>query len=219
MTEEIPPKVNYPANTNKEKVVGKPQSEPKVVQKKVVTKVITGEATHRKKTLGRKIAETFAGGDMKSVGNYILFDVVIPAAKAMLSDAASQGVERMLFGSVRRPGSGSSISAGVRSLKTNYNKMYYEPNSRREISQKARATHDFREVILDTRGDAEEVLERLIDLVDNYDVATVSDLYELVGLTGNFTDDKYGWTDLRDAQVVRVRQGYMLNLPQTTALD
>lgn len=75
--------------------------------------------------------------------------------------------------------------------------------------------HDFSDIILASRADAEEVLDRLRDLVSQYDVATVNDLYDLVGLTGEFTDDKWGWTDLRTASVRVVRGGYLLNLPRT----
>lgn len=210
------PKINYTGNSHKIKE-GKVASSGR---EKKVEKVISGEAVKRQKPLGRKVAETFAGDDVQTVGNYILFDVVLPAAKAMISDAASQGVERLLFGdSVRRPGTSAGRGAGH----TSYNRMYQPGTARstgnREISKRARANHEFDEVILGTRGEAEEVLERLSDLVDEYDSATVSDLYDLVGITGSFTDDKWGWTDLRTAGVSRVREGYLLSLPRTQPLD
>lgn len=208
--------VNYPGNTHKAKTE-KPEKKIEQVTKSV--------AVQRKKPLGRKIAETMTGDDAQSVGNYILFDVIIPAAKAMISDATSQGVERMLFGEVRR-GRPSSSSRGP--AYTSYNRMSsghpggraFEPDGpRRDISRRARVNHEFSEIILATRGEAEEVLDRLGDLVDTYDFATVSDLYELVGITGSFTDDKWGWADLRGAEIRRVREGYLLNLPKTQPAD
>lgn len=208
------PKVNYTGNSHK---IKESKTETSGREKKV-EKVISGEAVKRQKPLGRKVAETFAGDDVQSVGNYILFDVVLPAAKAMISDAASQGVERLLFGDSAR-----SAKPGNRSGYTSYNRMYSGGASTaskpREISRRARTNHEFDEVILTTRGEAEEVLERLGDLVDEYDSATVSDLYDLVGITGSFTDDKWGWTDLRTAGVSRVREGYLLSLPRTQPLD
>lgn len=204
---------NYPSNSNSKK-----QGKDEGSHKKKVDKVVTGEAIQRKKPLGSRIKETFTGEDARSVGSYILFDVFVPAAKAMLADAASQGAERLLFGdSSPRTRSGSG-----RSNYTSYNRMHSSssgPSSRREISYRARATHDFDEIVVASRGEAEEVLDRLGDLVDSYDVASVADFYDLVGITGNFTDDKWGWADLRSASVRRVRDGYLISLPKPQPLD
>ena len=204
-------KENYPGNSHKNK------DKKPVVSSKKVEKVISGEAIQRKKTLGSKIKETLTGEDARSVGAYILFDVIIPAAKAMLADAASQGAERMLFGDSR----GRKASSGSKQGYTSYNRMYNrdERPPRRDLSQRARSTHDFAEVVLSSRGEAEEVLDRLNDLIDTYDMATVSDLYDLVGITGSFTDDKWGWFDLRGASIRPVREGYLILLPKTQPLD
>lgn len=216
--EKKQPKMNYPGNSHKER----DRAAAPVREERKIEKVITGEAVQRKKPLGRKIAETFTGDDMHSVGGYILFDVIIPAAKTMISDAASQGVERMLFGETTR----RAPSHGVRKNYTSYNRMSNpvgragEPDGPRNMSYKARATHDFGEVVLDSRGEAETVIESLGDLISEYDVATVSDLYELVGVTGSFTDDKWGWTDIRGTTVSHVRGGgYLINLPRPTPID
>jgi hypothetical protein len=41
----------------------------------------------------------------------------------------------------------------------------------------------------------------------------------LVGITGNYTDNKYGWTDIRSASVNRTRDGYALKLPKALPLN
>lgn len=208
-------RTNYQSNSHKSKAADK-----EAPPEKRVDKVITGDAITRKKPLGRRIAETFTGEDVHSVGGYVLFEVMLPALKTMISDAASQGVERMLFGD-SRPAS----RIGSRSVNgyTSYNRISQAPSMSgagpRALSQRARATHDFREIILETRGQAEVVMERLGDLIAQYGVATVADLYELVGVTGSFTDDKWGWPDLREAGIRRVRDGFLMMLPAPTALD
>jgi len=87
------------------------------------------------------------------------------------------------------------------------------------MSRRGRASHDFDEIILATRVEGEEVIERLFDLVSRYEAATVADLYELVGVSGNYTDDKWGWTDVRGSGVTRVRNGYLLDLPKPEPID
>lgn len=217
-------KVNYPSNSNKAKSESKPKIErTEKASEKKVEKVISGEVVQRKKGLGRKIAETFTGDDMHSVGNFILFEVALPALKTMISDAVSQGAERALFGESsrsRRPSMGSRY--------TNYSSYSKgsgitgragEADGPRNISSRGRASHEFNEIILATRGEAEEVVDRLNDLIKEYDQATVSDLYDLVGVTATFADEKWGWSNLRGAGVQRVREGYLLNLPRTEPLD
>lgn len=202
--------VNYQSNSHKSRETKSAQPE------KNIEKVITGEAIQRKKSAGSKFKDVFTGEDARSVGSYILFDVFVPALKSMLADATSQGVERILFGDNRR-----TNSSGGRQGYTSYNKMYSSKpnNAPRELSRTARATHNFGEVILSSRGEAEEVLDRLTALIDTYSVATVSDLYDLVGITGNFTDDKWGWYDLRGSHISRIREGYLINLPQTQPVE
>lgn len=87
------------------------------------------------------------------------------------------------------------------------------------MSRRARANFDFDEIILPTRVEADQVLERMFDLLDKYEIVTVADLYDLVGVDSNYTDEKYGWEDLRGADVDRLsRGGYLLDLPRPEPL-
>lgn len=79
--------------------------------------------------------------------------------------------------------------------------------------------HDFDEIVLDTRHEAELVLDNLEELIKQYGQATVTDLYDLVNITSSFADEKWGWTDLSHANVSHVRDGYLLNLPKPETLD
>jgi hypothetical protein len=87
------------------------------------------------------------------------------------------------------------------------------------MSRQGRARHDFDEIVLDERSEAEEVLDRLFDVVNKYESATVADLYDLVGLPSTHADYKWGWTDLRGAGVSRIRDGYLLDLPDPEIID
>jgi len=214
MTDDKPVSTSYNLPSNSRKSKAAKDEKPKV------ERITTGAVVERKKSLGSRIAETFTGDDAKSVGGYILFDVILPAAKTMISDAVSQGIERMLFGSDYR----STSRGGSRQGYVPYNRISTttrNDNDRpggRNISSRARSVHDFKEIILESRAEATEVLEKLNDLIDQYEQATISDLYDLVGVTGAYTDDKWGWYDLRGAGIQRIPQGYLLNLPKTESL-
>lgn len=216
---------NYPSNSKVKVQTEGTQAKETAAPVKNIERIVTTEVTRRKKPLGRKFLETFGGGDAQGVGSYILQDVLLPAAKDMVADAVSQGIEKMLFGEAR--GGGGRPRAGIarkaaNSTYTSYNKFAVNPAHRRdprEVSRRARASHDFDEIILDSRAEAQGVLDQMIMLLNDYDEVTVADLYEMVGTTGSFTDQKWGWTDLRGATVHRVRDGYLLDLPRTEEID
>jgi hypothetical protein len=194
-------RVDYPANSKKSRQSPSEKTRPE--------KVVEGEVTQRKRGIAGKVVHTFLSEDSPSVMNYIVMEVLVPAAKNMVSDAVSQGIERILFGDTRPSRSG-------RPGYINYSRIASgRSDSRPALSRQARAIHDFDDIIIASRAEAEDVLDRLRDLINQYEVASVSELYDLVGLTGEFTDDKWGWYDLRSASIRPIRGGYLLNLPRT----
>lgn len=212
---------NYPSNS---KTVRSNKVEKKTVQSKredskpEIEKVVQGEVTRRKKPLGKRFAETFVVSDAQSVWSYVISQVIVPAGKDMITDAVSQGVERLIFGE-GRPTRGSHTSRLVRSAGSNiaYNRYSSSRTERAtpSLSRQARASHNFDEIILASRIEGEEVLDRLHSLISQYGQATVNDLYEMIGITGDYTDEKWGWDSLPGARVVRTRGGgYLLDLPK-----
>jgi hypothetical protein len=199
-------RVDYPANSQKAKKTPD--------QEKVVEAVVTTPATKRKKNLLDRFAHSIFAEDADGVVSYVVVDVLLPAFKSLLYDTVSQGFERALYGENRR---GSSSRPGGY---VNYSRVSSERTQRPALSRQARATHDFNDIMLQSRVEAENVIDGLRTLIDQYQQASVSDLYDLVGLTADFADATWGWigNDLRDADVRAVRGGYLLNLPRTRAL-
>jgi hypothetical protein len=211
---------SYPSNSKKSRM------KESLPETKKQEKVVTGIVKQKKKSWSKKLAEIFFEDDTKSVGSYIWHDVLIPAGKSMICDIVGWGgfAEMLLFGD-KRGGSRTRRESG-RSY-TSYGSYYSgtqglrdrDKCGDRDISKIGRARHDFDEIVLETRGEAEDVLSHLVDLTIDYGMATVADLYDLVGITSNHADIKYGWTDLRNSSVSRVRGGYLINLPRTQTLD
>lgn len=197
-------------------------SHPKREEPKNLTRVTSAEAVRRKKPLRRQLAETFVGGDAKTALTYVIFDVMIPAAKDMISEASSQGIDKLIYGDSRRkPTSQSGPPSGPTGY-VSYNRHPMQSRQtapQRTLSRRNRAQHDFDELVLVTRLEAEDVIAKLYEVVSQYGTATVADLYELVGEPSTHTDNKWGWTDLRGAGVSRVRTGFLLDLPAPEPLD
>ena len=216
------PTEDYPSNSKGSQKREREEATPE----KSVERVIESEVKRRKKPLGKRFTEHFISGSADSAWSFVAHEVLIPAARDMIADAFSQGIEKMVYGDARSASRRSGGYSG-RGPKMSYKRYHTrdrergrpDNRGRRELSRRARATHDFDEIVLETRLEADHVLERLDDLVGKYETASVSDLYSLIGVTASYTDDKYGWYDLRDARVERVRGGYLLDLPAPEPLD
>lgn len=191
---------------------------PAASEEKKIERVTSSDPIRRKKSLGKQFKETFVGGDAKTAMHYVIFSVLIPAAKDALAEAGSQGIERLIFGESRHRRGPSSSPMGY----VSYNRMSSTnkpPLPTRNLSRRARSRHDFDEIVLNSRSEAEDVIDRLFDLVARYESASVADLYELTGLESTHTDHKWGWRDLRGATVSRLRNsGYLLDLPEPEPL-
>jgi hypothetical protein len=199
-------------------------------QEKEIKRVISGDAVRRKKPLRKQFSETFVAGDMKSAMRYVMFDVLIPAAKDMISEAGAQGLDKLIYGETRgRRGGrvyGSTPPAdGPQSGPTGFvSYSRYAMGSRqtgpqRTMSRRARSQHDFDEIILSSRVEAEEVIDKMFEIISRYGAVSISDLYELIGLPSTHTDNKWGWTDMRGAGVTKVREGFLLDLPEPKFFD
>lgn len=201
------------------------------IDPKKIEKVVTGEVHQRKKPVGKRFLETFFGGTAKGAATYVVMDVVLPAVKDVIFDAFSTGIERILFGEGRggnrrtigRPSGPVSGRNGY----VSYNQFSSgPPGGRREreeprsLSRKARSNHDFEEIVLGSRAEANAVLERMFDIIEKYDVCSISDLYKLVGIAPQFTDEHWGWKDIHDARPVRAGSaGYVLDLPKPEYIE
>ena len=196
---------DYKSNSHKSK------QEPRREEKKI-EKVATGKVKTKKKSGANKVADVFISEDISNVKDYIIYDVLLPAAKKTISEIVSNGIDMILYGETRS-------KSKSRGSKVPYSK-YYEDRDEdyRRTSRRRAVGYDYEDVILESRREAEEVLNRMEDLIDTYGVVSVADLYDLVGISGNYTDNKYGWTNLRSARVERTRDGYLIYLPKVKPL-
>lgn len=201
--------IDYKPNSHRYKEA---QKEAALSERKEVKKVVTGNVKTKKKGEIRKLKDIFIADDVANVKSYIVFDVLIPAVKKAISDIVTNGIDMILYGEKGRSKK-SSIS------RISYNSIY--SNDKRDSTRSSRSIqsgYDFDDIILETRGEAEDVLDRMDELIETYGMVSVADLYDLVGISGEYTDNKYGWTSLRNAEPVRMNGGYLLKLPRAMPL-
>jgi hypothetical protein len=188
--------------------------------KKEVTKVTKGKVKTQEKSALKKFGEAFIEDDAKDIKAYVVSDVLIPAIKNLIFDSVIGSIEMALFGTASR----SHHRNGGRNETTSYSSYYKSGNNSRRRDDDSRRSDrlDYQSIIFEERADADEVLDTLCNLIEDYGQATIGDFYDAAGVTpdNNFTkNEEYGWTDLRTATVKRGRDGYFISMPREKYLD
>lgn len=201
----------YPSNAHKTKTEETP------AEKEKLTPVVSKKVTVKKKGASKKFTDIFVAADLKSVGEFLFNDFLVPTAQKLFVDLVSNGASVLMYGE-RGASRGRSTADrySTRSGYVDYNRM----SDRREprYSGPSRPVYNYDDIYFDSRGEAEVVKDALLDQIEEFGMVSIGDLYDLVEVTGNYTDYKYGWTDLRTACVERSRNGFYIRLPRAVAL-
>lgn len=174
----------------------------------------------RKQGLLKRFARYIIEDTIESARERTFSDIVIPGVKTLIFDTATEVLDLMLFGGSSNISKGSKRrSDSRRSTQTSYSKYYEAKNNRSSDRSYRSVTVEPDDIILDTRREAMDVLNELDEMIHQYGQASIADFYDIVGVTAEWTDNKYGWTSLRDAGVRPVRDGFLIILPRTRVLD
>lgn len=181
--------------------------------KREVQKVVSGKVK-RKENKTRKFTDIFISEDIDTVKSHLFEDVLIPAAKKLVSDIVRDGIDMLLYG---RAGGSKKNSTS----KVSY-RNYYEDrgsNYSGNSNNAPKVRFDYDDIEFASRMDAEAVLEQMRDTVDRYGLVSVADMYDMAGESAPHTAHKIGWTNIRAAEVTRVRDGFIIKLPKAVPLD
>lgn len=204
--------MDFPPNTDRQKELeARPE---KKIEQVVMTSVVVKE-----KGIGRKIKRIFFGGEFKAAGQFVVSDVILPTLRNMFVDSVSGAAQRVAWGDSarnrnRRPEMRSRVTYNTSpprpysSILPGQPPRYSSSPSMRPVNH--REANDF---LFAQREDANLALERLIDIVDKYEVASLADLYDLIGQPSSPIDNKWGWTYLNNAEIRQTRSGWLLELP------
>ena len=172
-------------------------------------KVVAGNARTKKKSELSKLKGSIISEDASTVKSYILSDVLIPAAKKLLDDIICDGMHMILYGDTGRGGRHSNVD---RVSYDRYSRRNDPP--RRDLRDRRNNVLDYDDISFESRGDAEKVLRGMDEIMDEYGLVRVADMYDLAGLTCDYLGMDYGWTNINSAQVVRDRGEYVIKMPR-----
>lgn len=161
----------------------------------------------------KKFFSNFFQGDFKTVGAYLLYDLVLPTIKDTFRDALHSTIDILTDGDTRysrRAGRGSAQRFNYSSISSNKNSTVVRSEDLR--------TSVIKTVVFSDPQDAENVLDTLCAKIDAEGCCSVADYYEVCNQKSDFTDHKWGWDTLASAKPRRVNGGYIINLPRPIRL-
>lgn len=215
---------DYPSNSDVSRMAPIREDRPSVKEQttetqeepKKAVRLPRGHVIQRKKTLVQSIAETLVG-NTDNIGSYILHEVLVPAFKSTVKEMITSGIEMILGettsrGSSKRPErERSSINYG------SFSKRREE--GRRSVSRRDR--FELGDIYFKDHSDAEDILDRLCERLEDYDEVSVGEFYDMANIDRghNWALDKYGWTNLKKAFLTHTRYGYSIVLPEPEELE
>lgn len=176
-----------------------------LAEKPKVQKIVSGQVKLKKKGF----FDFLVSEDASSVKSYLLSDVLVPNIKRLIQELVTSGINQLLYGNDYKPSKSSNSTSRV-----SYNNF-----SNQTVNQPKRLKgNDIIEIEVDTYTDSQNVIYQLQALVDQYNQATIADLYDLVGIDGDFTDNNYGWKDLTRVSVIPYGRKFIIRMPRFIAL-
>ena len=152
--------------------------------------------------------------------NYLLYPIqAFKHNEKLLSDAVKGAIDWLIYGS---KGNKNSSGVGTISYGSYYNRSGYinpTPVYTNPMLNNKPTLYAVNDIIIADRGEAEEVLLRMKESINSYGMVSVGDFYDLVGQRANFTDQKWGWFDLRTADIIRVDGGFCIRFPKVQPIE
>lgn len=177
--------------------------------------VVKGVVKQKKKSAGRQFVENFVNEDGETIKTHILFDIIVPTVKDMISSGVQAALDMLLYGEVQ--GRANRINSNGRRIvpsngQTNYNAISQQKQKKYAVGGRPNICDD---ILFEDRSDATQVLDDLTAQLDQFGVVSCYDLYDAAGLSCDYTLKNWGWYDLNTASVQRTREGdFIINLPK-----
>jgi hypothetical protein len=148
---------------------------------------------------------------IRDIGNSLFESIILPAMQDNAIDFFNEGLQMLIKGQsydIRPTG-----RQPYNNMYRNRQKAARRKSPNRNLRRPQEHEETFEDVYFDDRRDAEGVLGRMMERVVDYGAVTIGDLYSLVGISSNFTHERWGWTDLRHCKVMHTTEGYVIDFP------
>lgn len=199
------------------------REEKKQKQEEAIVKreaVATGKLSKKRTPL----KDVLLASDMSDVKKYLISDVIVPAAQNLLEDIITNGAHMLIRGTTAPPRDARGRSGGYIQY-GRYSDRNQTARSRPEEHRNQR--FDLDSIIFYDKAEAVRVLAELDEIIEDYPLVKVSDVYEVSNIAPPAQATRYGWTDTRTFETVRDRvreedgwhDVWRLKLPKPMPID
>lgn len=211
---------DYAGNSNKgkQKVL-----QPDEVQDRQKLNPVSTSATIKKRTLGERFKDVFLNVDAKGTAGFVFRGVLVPAARDMVFDAGKEALFRVLYPDAAATGRTAPGNKGSGpGPKTNYQ----NPSAGRgagsmPLSQRRSEVREqtLPQYVYGNQAEPERILDTMKELIDRREYVTVADYRELSGYDSNYVDVSWGWVNLMGSQIIKMREGWTIDMPNPVRLN
>lgn len=190
--------------------------EKKRERKKVEPIKRKGKIVSTKKSFGKRMWDLFVGQDPKEMISHFVCDVLIPGIKYALLDGISVALTGEMFDGRRRSSSRRYDYRG------SYGRARYgssDSSKKRNKDYEENERVDYRNIKLDNRYDAEELVNRMKDRIYDAGSVSVAEMFDMLELPSRFTDNDWGWKDERDIGIRVSGRGFLIDVAEAVHLD
>jgi len=152
-------------------------------------------------------------------------EVLLPAFRNLIVDTVEKGVDRAIYGEPQynRPRRGRPEYRSRTTYNTTPMSKVYDTTARERAHipdqpMRPRTRRGGLEFLISSRAEAEGALEQMSAVIEHFDVLSIAEAKEILGLQAEYTDRAWGWTVLVDVEISQTRDGYLLDLPPAEAL-
>lgn len=184
---------------------------------KKLSPVVSGSTSVSKNTDPSNLVSKFLVEGVRTAGKSMITDVLLPQCKQAVYNAIINGINVLFWGPGGMKKSTTVLGAGTKVNYAGANKAA----SVQKVTATVKATMDPEDVTFETRMDAQNVYDTMLEVIDQYDKVSLADFLELANVANdNFTYRKYGWTNLPPADIRRLGNGsYYIRFPKMQVLQ
>ena len=172
--------------------------------------------------------------DLKTIAEDAVNENIMPGLLRIFGDIGHNAVDTLLYHG-KKPRTTKNLTSYSSASYRDYSASSKNPNRYEKSASRIETpvgTILMDDLYLESKGDADMIIDQMRDVLGDYPVVTVSDMQEFLKnlvseydernptrLHPKFTDPGYGWDNLANAKSVRIEGGYYtLALPKPKKL-
>lgn len=183
-------------------------------EKKELKPIISSDKiVSTKKPFSKRMIKFFLDEDIEDVKGWLIHEIILPELKEM-----GRGVIANAFGIDYKP------SRSGDTYHRDYRAYYRGSGSKKKNDGPKRDSRfddevDYRNIILEDRRDAEELVDRMRYQIEYDGTISVAEFLNLLHLPSEWTDSDWGWNNPNDIGIKKVHNGFRIDVREARRID